>query len=364
MWFDIEELDKVDSPSLILSEEILDKNIGEMIAMVAGDTARLMPHVKTNKCRQVIEKMVSKGITRFKASTLSEAEIAAEAGAASVLIAHQLVGPKIQRFFDLKKAFPATELATMVDNTDSAKAFSALSASNAALTVLYIDINNGMDRSGIKPGKHLTELIDFIKAEDNLTLKGLHVYDGHHREEELMERKRQTNFDFEKVHPFYDQLPEGFELISGGTPTFSVHKERPNRICSPGTCVFWDWGYGDRFKDQHFEAAVLLVTRIISKPTQGIVTIDLGHKAVAAENPIDKRVRFVNLEGYELISQSEEHGVLKVQNWDELDVGDVFFGIPYHICPTVNLHDGFTVIKDKKITDFWEITARKRKITY
>ena len=37
---------------------------------------------------------------------------------------------------------------------------------------------------------------------------------------------------------------------------------------------------------------------------------DLGHKAIAAENPIDKRVNFLNLDQYSFVSQSEEHLVL------------------------------------------------------
>ncbi len=363
-WYQIDEIDKVDSPSLLLSLEILDKNIDEMISMVNGDISRLMPHVKTNKCRQVIERMATKGISRFKASTLAEAEIAAEAGADTVLIAHQLVGPKIQRFFDLSAAFKKTTFGTLIDNSSSLFHLSQMAQKNNSQATIYIDINNGMDRSGVKPGQKLADLIELCKEDKNTSLKGLHIYDGHHREEELMERKRQVNFDFEKVHPYYEILPEGFELISGGTPTFSVHKERINRICSPGTCVFNDWGYGERFRDQHFEPAVLLVTRVISKPTAGVVTIDLGHKSVASENPIDKRVKLLNLKEYELLSQSEEHGVLKVENWEEIQVGDVFFGLPYHICPTVNLHDGFTVIDNGKITDYWEITARRRKIRY
>ncbi|TAG55540.1 MAG: D-TA family PLP-dependent enzyme, partial [Runella slithyformis] len=103
--------------------------------------------------------------------------------------------------------------------------------------------------------------------------------------------------------------------------------------------------------------------RIVSKPTAGIVTIDMGHKAVSAENPIDKRIRFLNLTDYELISQSEEHGVLKVSDWDSLKVGQVLYGVPYHICPTVNLYEEMQVIENNTATQTWQITARKRKIS-
>jgi D-serine deaminase-like pyridoxal phosphate-dependent protein len=152
------------------------------------------------------------------------------------------------------------------------------------------------------------------------------------------------------------------KLICGGTPTFTAHLGADDRICSPGTCVLWDWGYGEKLLELEFQYAALLISRVISKPTQGIVTIDLGHKAVGAENPIYQRVKFLNITHYELLSQSEEHGVLRVQNWDKLNVGDVLYGVPYHICPTVNLHDEVSVIRNKNKVAVWDITARKRKL--
>ena len=45
------------------------------------------------------------------------------------------------------------------------------------------------------------------------------------------------------------------------------------------------------------------------------------------------------------------------------DKGDVLYGIPYHICPTVNLYDDVSVISNGKKIDTWEISARKRKLT-
>ena len=128
--------------------------------------------------------------------------------------------------------------------------------------------------------------------------------------------------------------------------------------------MLWDWGYGEKLTEQSFKYAALVVTRVISKPTEGIITVDMGHKSVSAENPIDKRVKFLNIDDYELLSQSEEHGVIKVKDWDKYKVGDVLYGIPYHICPSINLHDEVSVIENGKKVDTWEITARKRKLRF
>ncbi len=77
--------------------------------------------------------------------------------------------------------------------------------------------------------------------------------------------------------------------------------------------MLWDYGYDSLLKEQNFDFAAVLITRVISKPVKGIITTDLGHKSVAAENPISKRIFFLNLENYEVKSQSEEHLVIEVK---------------------------------------------------
>jgi D-serine deaminase-like pyridoxal phosphate-dependent protein len=115
--------------------------------------------------------------------------------------------------------------------------------------------------------------------------------------------------------------------------------------------------------EQPFEFAAVLMTRIISKPAPGLITTDLGHKSVAAENPISKRIFFLNLSDYEVRSQSEEHLVVEVKDWENLHVGDVLYGVPYHICPTVALYDEAAVVENGNVVDKWNVVARKKKIT-
>src|SRR5690606_15680256 len=115
-WYEISNVDQVDSPSLALYGEHLDFNIGRMLSLVGGNADRLMPHIKTNKMPKVMERLIDAGLFQFKASTLSEAEMAAEAGARTVLLSHQLVGPKIDRFLSLVQGFPKTKFSTLTDN--------------------------------------------------------------------------------------------------------------------------------------------------------------------------------------------------------------------------------------------------------
>lgn len=358
----IENIASLDSPSLVLFTELVDANIAKMIQL-AGGPQRLVPHVKTNKSSEVIKRMIGQGIEHFKCSTIAEAELVAQAGGKNVLIAHQLVGPKIVRFLHLIEAYPQTFFSSLVDDLQLIDTMQHLFGAAGRVVHLYIDVNNGMNRSGAEVHQ-LPQLLEKLATCEYLKLMGWHVYDGHHREEALAERRTSITQDLSPFIEFIENNPDVPQtIIAGGTPAFPVHATNQQVLCSPGTAVFWDWGYGDRFMEQPFEYAALVLTRIISKPTRGIVTIDMGHKAVAAENPIDKRIRFLNLTGYELLSQSEEHGVLRVEDWENLHVGDELLGVPYHVCPTVNLYDNAYVITENRQVDIWPIEGRKRKIT-
>ena len=83
-------------------------------------------------------------------------------------------------------------------------------------------------------------------------------------------------------------------MIAGGTPTFPMHAEASDRICSPGTSVLWDAGYAEHFPDLAFEWACVLMGRVVSKPTPESLCLDLGHKSVASEMP-HPRLHFLNL---------------------------------------------------------------------
>jgi len=369
MWYLLSKPENVISPSLLFYKDRIESNVDRMIH-VAGDVNRLIPHVKTHKTAEIVKIQLEKGITKFKCATIAEAEMLALAGAKWILIAYQMVGPNISRLFELKKAFPDVSFASLIDNEKSADALNEAAVLNDLTSSVFIDVNNGMNRSGHITDVSLLSLYRYVKKGlSNISFTGIHVYDGHIRNPEFSERKFASDHAFEQLYPLLDLINEKSEdkpmVIAGGSPSFNIHTLRPDVFLSPGTNVLWDWGYGSRFQDQPYLHAALILTRVVSKPSVGIVTIDLGHKAVSAENPIDSRFQLLNLNNYELLSQSEEHGVLEVgeQAWENIQIGDVFYALPYHICPSVALHDYASVIQNKEVVDEWKIIARNRRIT-
>lgn len=367
MWYQIDHTENILSPSLLFYKARIESNVDKMIS-IAGSPDRLIPHVKTHKCGDVVQLQLAKGITKFKCATIAEAEMLALAGAKWILLAYQLVGPNQKRLIELTKAYSDVKFFCLVDNENTAQSLNTLAEENHLQLAVFIDVNNGMNRTGHMTDDALPELLKELVQLKNLTVAGIHVYDGHIGDSDFAERKAHVDQAFDKVRDLLDTFAswEGEKpvVIAGGSPSFTVHVQRSDVYLSPGTNVLWDWGYEIKLPEQSFDHAALLLTRVISKPKPGIITIDLGHKAVAAENPIEKRFKILNLEDYKVLSQSEEHGVIEVgpDQWEQIEVGKVCYALPYHICPTVALHDYATVIENNNPVTEWKIAARSRRI--
>lgn len=365
-WYSIRNIDEVDSPALIIHPARVQHNI-ELAKQMVGDTQRLRPHVKTNKISEVSAMLLEAGITKFKCATIAEAEMLATLDAPDVLLSYQPTGPKITRFINLIKAYPSVQLSCLVDNAANARSIAALAEKNGVIIRLFIDLNIGMNRSGIKP-EHALELAKTIVGLKRIKLVGLHAYDGHIRDVDFAERKKNTDAGFKPVETLVEELKavidQPLQLAVGGTPTFPVHAARKNVECSPGTFVFSDWGYKHALPDEAFEYAAILISRVISIIDDTHICTDLGHKSVAAENPLDKRVHFLNAPEAIPTGQSEEHLVLQVTNANEYAVGDVLYGVPVHICPTVALYDKVFVAENGTVHKSWNVVARNRYINF
>ena len=131
------------------------------------------------------------------------------------------------------------------------------------------------------------------------------------------------------------------KIVAGGTPTFPIHALGKGVELSPGTLLLWDWGYSSSFPDLDFLHAAVLLMRIVSKPAKDLLCLDLGHKAIASEMP-QPRVNLLGMPNYTIVSHNEEHMVIRTTKADNYRIGDPVYGIPWHICPTVDRHDTVT----------------------
>ena len=366
LWYAVDNVNEVNSPALLIYPDRIEYNIRKMIE-ISGGINQLRPHVKTHKMSEIIKMQIKHGIYKFKCATIAEAEMVARCGAKDILLAIQPVGPNLRRLFQLKQNFRDLKISCIADSEEIIRQLSEISCQTDLETPIWLDINNGMNRSGIIPGKEAVRLYKMIIDLPMVVAAGLHVYDGHINEPDYSLRQKICNDSFLPVLNLIDELKETgmgpIAIVAGGTPTFPVHALRTGVESSPGTLLLWDYGYSSSFPTMNFLHAAVLLMRIISKPAKDLICIDLGHKAVASEMP-QPRVKILGIENYSILTHSEEHMVIRTPEADSWKIGDPLYGIPWHICPTVDRYDSVSVVMEHRVTDQWNVEARKREINF
>jgi len=360
--------ENVDSPSLIFYQDIIEENIKKAIKFASG-AHRLWPHVKTHKTKNIIKLQIEQGIKRFKCATIAEAEVCAMMGAEHVMLAYPLVGPAIGRFVKLLIKYPDSCFWVIGDNLEQLRLLgkAAIETNKNAINTL-IDVNLGMDRTGVLPDL-LEEFYYKAVNIEGLSIQGFHCYDGHITDNDLNERRKSVDSATQKFLEIKKAIKEKGHKISvlvmGGTPTFPCHLKTTDVYLSPGTFFVQDYGYHSKYPDLDFTPGAAILSRVISHPKNGFFTLDTGYKAITCDTSIEQPLKGViaDLPQAKPVSQSEEHWVWSIDETSVPPIGTVLYIIPAHICPTMVLYPNVLVIKNGKHTDNWEINARDRKIT-
>ena len=365
-WYRVHNVDQVDTPALLVYPDRIVRNIDRALKFVGGRVDRLRPHIKTNKCKEVCQLLLQRGIGKFKCATIAEAELLGIAGAKDVLLAYQPVGPKIDRLMRLIEAFPDTHYACLVDNTDAALQLSARGMQKGRPIAVYIDVNVGMGRTGASI-EQIERLVLDIQLLDGIQLVGVHGYDGHIHDKDYNLREQQSQKAYRVLETAYAMAQVStttpLTKVIGGSPSFPFHAERSDVECSPGTFVFWDFGYAENYAEQDFLVAAVLLTRVVSIVDHKHLCLDLGYKSVACESP-QPRVKFFDQRIGEIKMQSEEHLVVEVRDSADFKIGDELYCVPRHICPTVACYDDLQVVNNAVVDQVWKILARGKKINY
>lgn len=365
--YHIDDTSQILSPGLVVFRDLVEANTAKMIEM-AGSPSRLRPHCKTHKMRQVAELQLAMGITKHKAATFPEAEMLAEAGAKDVCLAYNMVGPNIGRAVEFAKRYPDVSLIVTADHEAPIRDLSQAVTSAGVQIGVLLDVDSGQHRTGVPVGERAVSLYSQIANASGLEAAGFHLYDGQNHQTDLDERRAAVQAVWQQAAQLKSDVEAaGLEvprILCGGTGSFPMFAELddPSIELSPGTCAFYDTGYGRMFPDLDFTPAAVIFTRVISRPTADRITLDLGYKAIASDPPAGSRCFFPELPDAIEVLQNEEHLVLQTDEAERFQPGDELVAIPTHICPTSALHSSAWVVKDGKVCDQWLVAARDRRV--
>ncbi|MXV76399.1 DSD1 family PLP-dependent enzyme [Candidatus Poribacteria bacterium] len=352
---------ELDTPALLIDLDKMEANIAAMANYFSKVNADLRPHVKTHKTPIIAHKQIAAGAIGVTCAKLGEAEAIIHAGIRDVLIANQVVGPqKIARLINLAKH---SEIMVAVDNAQNVQAISEAAVAKGATVRMLVEVNIGMNRCGVEPGKPALELAEQIRRSQNLSFEGLMGYEGHtvakpNRAErntaarEAMQRLVDAKHYLEK-HNVAVSIMSG-----GGTGTFNITGSIPEMTeVQAGSYVLMDATYYNvEGVGDHFDCALSVLATVVSRPHPNRVIVDTGLKVLAKEFGIPQPV---GLNGVEMTGLSEEHGTMQVSDASvSLKPGDKLEILPTHCCTTVNLHDRYYGIRNGIVESVWNIAAR------
>jgi len=357
---------EIPSPALLVYVDKFQENLKKAIDL-AGSVDRLRPHTKTHKLDRLVRLKMKAGVSKFKCATLAEAELLARCQAPDVLIAYPIVGPAVGRLINLLRAYPGTEFTVLADDEGPIQDLSAAMTSAGLVIRVMLDLDVGMHRTGLPPGEEAVRLYQLIETLPGLLPGGLHGYDGHLVQTDVAERcqaaaacRGQVLGLKDKVEKLNLSVPR---VVVGGTPTFPCHAAVDGLELSPGTIFFMDYFYRQRIPDLDFQPSALILSRIISKPTPTLITLDTGSKAIAAD-PVGDRGRILNLEYNGFYRQSEEHWTIEVPDSGRLRLGQEVYILPTHICPTFAWQQEVYAIDGQgRCYDTWPVIARDRRLS-
>jgi D-serine deaminase-like pyridoxal phosphate-dependent protein len=366
-WWEINPETLIDTPFLAVYTDRMRFNIEKLIASVDGNTQKLRPHIKTHKTGEILDLFKAYKIDKVKCATIAEAELSAMHHISDVLLAYQPVGLKKNRWIELIQKYPGSIFSTIVDNPKTVEELAQLAKENNLILNVYLDINTGMNRTGVNFTDNWENLANTIIQSPMLNFLGLHIYDGHVKGT-MEQRKQNVLSSFNQINNNLSILQERVDyklkIVAGGSNTFPFYSTIKDIECSPGTFIFWDVNYQIQLPEQDFKHAAVIVGTIISKPASNTLCIDIGYKSVASENPLDKRLTILNDENLIPIAHSEEHLVLENRGEKDFAIGETIYALPYHVCPTCALYESVQVVnKQGNISAQWYVLARNKKIS-
>lgn len=367
----IADADGVLTPALLLFPEVIDANIGHTLQLLGGNADRWRVHIKTAKLAYTLRMFVEKGVRNFKCATTLELLVACRSGASDVLLAYPVMGANAQRARDIAAEFRHVRVSVLVENEEQLRPWRGGAAG------IFIDVNSGMNRTGIEPSRceQIGALIRAIR-EAGLQFRGLHFYDGHLGGTPEPERTAVAHAGYDSLMKIVAELErQGLpvpEIITSGTPAFPCAlsyaafrgKNFVHRV-SPGTVVYNDaTSLAQLPREFGYQAAALVMARVVSRPRPGIVTCDAGHKTVSADAGVPTCVVLGHPELTPL-GPSEEHLPFAVKDGASGPaVGDTLFLLPRHVCPTVNNFDSALLVRDGRVISVEQVTARGREAPF
>ncbi|MGH9371346.1 MAG: alanine racemase [Vicinamibacterales bacterium] len=371
------KLTSLPTPSVLIEQLKLERNIDRMQAAAEAGGKRLRPHSKTHKSPELAVIQVARGAVGICCAKLGEAEVFADHRIEDIRLPYPLNPVNGDRLLGL---LDRTRLSFIVDNLDVARGWSDVLRRAGREVDVLVKVDVGFHRCGIDPElSSATDFVARVAGMPGLRFRGLlshagQVY-GATSEDEIC---RIALEEAGLLTALGDRVVEkgiAVEEISvGATPTAPFSAKLPGVTeIRPGNYVYYDRMQVALGAATWDDCALTVLARVVSRPAGDRIIFDSGSKTLTTDQirgagaGAGYGVALASLDSAAPDSRllierlSEEHATVRVlEEGCRLAPGDLVRIIPNHSCVVSNLVDEVWIVNGEDVVDRLRIEARGR----
>ena len=267
------------TPALLVNIAAMERNQQRMVAFCAGAGVALRPHTKSHRSPDLVRLQLAAGASGICCGSLHEAEMMLAAGIDDILITREIVqAAHLERVAEL--AAHAT-LTVIVDDEATTERLDRCARAMGTHVGVLVDVDLGLDRSGVQPGEPTRHLAHRVAAAHALRFVGLMGYEGSMHDLDLAAREQACARALARLVATRKQIERDGIAVrvvsSGATSTYRTAGAFAGITeIQPGSYLLGDAKYRRTLPE--VETALTVLTTVISRPSVRRVTIDAGQK--------------------------------------------------------------------------------------
>ncbi len=371
------DISSLDTPSLILDKEKVQKNIIRMEKHLSSMGVTLRPHGKTAKNIDVLNLFSEIDSTGITVSTLKEAEYYFSRGIRDIVYAVGIAPQKLERVFQLISQ--GARITVILDSLTQADAVANSAQHYKAEIPVLIEIDSDGHRSGVDPeSSFLLHLGRYLDAAPYIDFMGVITHAGESYACKTTEEIRQiAEQERRQAVLCFRRLQEAgipCKVVSvGSTPTAALGRSFQGVTeVRAGVFMFQDLVMAGLQTCSVDDIAVSVLTTVIGhQKEKNWIIIDAGWSALSRDRGTS--VQHVD-QGYGLVCDStgqpvsglivssvyQEHGVITHREGkpiilDRFPIGRRIRILPNHACATAASFNCYHVTDSSgKILERWE----------
>lgn len=359
------------TPSLVLDQAKLLRNIRRMSAAAGQRGINLRPHLKTAKSIDVAWLALEGQPGGIVVSTLLEAEYFAQQGIKDILYGVCITPDKLDRAAAIQTG--GIQVTLVTDSIEGARAIVDKSRDLDEPFVVQAELDCGEGRTGVDAdGELLLEIARIIDGGANTVFDGVMTHAGHSYRcrtvpeiEAVAEQERRAAVT--AAERIREQGIQCNTVSVGSTPT-ALHATSAEGITElrAGVYVFGDMFQAQIHSCTQDDIAISVLADIISHNVdRNQIVVDAGSLALSqdrstADTPNDIGYGFVAMENGQPFSKPlhvarvhQEHGQIPLPqglNFADFPIGSRVRIYPNHACITAAMYDRYHVVDSENGT--------------